>query len=64
MQHPYGHMAGADVQDVSGAVKRTLHLGASGVAAGVHDASPRVATFAGQRPPAGSRFVETRSVTD
>ncbi len=34
-------------------VERALHLGAGGVAAGVHDAPPRVPAFAGQRPPAG-----------
>ena len=45
-------------------VERPLHLGSGGVAAGVHDASPRVSAFAAERPTAGRRLIELRSVAD
>jgi hypothetical protein len=35
-----------------------LHLGAGGIATGVDDAPPGMAALPGQRPPAGSGFVE------
>jgi hypothetical protein len=40
MQQPQRGMVGADVQRARHVIERALHLGASRVAAGVHDAPP------------------------
>ena len=64
MQHPHRHVAGSDVQHAGRVVEGALDFGAGGVAAGVHDAPPRVAALAGQRPFARNRFIESGSGTD
>ncbi len=64
VQHPQGHVTGAEVQHGRGVVERALNFGAGGVAARVHDASPRVTTLARHVPATWGRFVETGSDAD
>ena len=53
VQQPQRGVVGADVQRARHMVERALHLGAGGIAAGVHDAPPRMPAFAAERPAAG-----------
>jgi hypothetical protein len=64
VQQAQRDMFDPDVQRGCGMVEGALHLGAGGIAAGMHDTPPRVPAFTAERPAAGRGFVELRSVAN